>query len=84
MEKAFDFAGMGARNGVMAATMVAMGFSAVEDPFSGYDSIYETWNAVDGFPWNLGDYGAQIKYKRLIEGYETLPRTIEERFKKGG
>src|SRR5215472_488725 len=40
VEKAFDFAGMGARNGVMAATMVAMGFSAVEDPFSGQESIY--------------------------------------------
>jgi 2-methylcitrate dehydratase PrpD len=31
---------MGARNGVMAATMVAMGFSAVEDPFGGRDNIY--------------------------------------------
>jgi 2-methylcitrate dehydratase PrpD len=40
VEKAFDFGGMGARNGVMAATMVAMGFSAVEDPFSGDDNIY--------------------------------------------
>jgi 2-methylcitrate dehydratase PrpD len=40
VEKAFDFGGMGARNGVMAATMVAMGFSAVEDPFSGAESIY--------------------------------------------
>jgi len=40
VEKAFDFGGMGARNGVMAATMVAMGFSGVEDPFSGADNIY--------------------------------------------
>ena len=40
VEKAFDFGGMGARNGVMAATMVAMGFSGVEDPFSGNDNIY--------------------------------------------
>jgi 2-methylcitrate dehydratase PrpD len=40
VEKAFDFGGMGARNGVMAATMVAMGFSGVEDPFSGDDNIY--------------------------------------------
>ncbi|HLH93786.1 MAG TPA: MmgE/PrpD family protein [Xanthobacteraceae bacterium] len=40
VEKAFDFAGMGARNGVMAATMVAFGFSAVEDPFSGTENIY--------------------------------------------
>ena len=40
VEKAFDFAGMGARNGVMAATMVAMGFTGVDDPFSGPESIY--------------------------------------------
>src|SRR5262245_21449509 len=40
VEKAFDFGGMGARNGVMAATMVAMGCSAVEDPFSGNENIY--------------------------------------------
>jgi 2-methylcitrate dehydratase PrpD len=40
VEKAFDFGGMGARNGVMAATMVAIGFSAVDDPFSGRENIY--------------------------------------------
>jgi len=40
VEKAFDFAGMGARNGVMAATMVALGFSAVDDPFIGRDNVY--------------------------------------------
>src|SRR6202030_262486 len=40
VEKAFDFGGMGARNGVTAATMVAMGCSAVEDPFGGDDNIY--------------------------------------------
>ena len=40
VEKAFDFGGMGARNGVMAATMVAFGFTGVEDPFSGAENIY--------------------------------------------
>jgi 2-methylcitrate dehydratase PrpD len=35
IEKAFDFGGMPARNGVAAATMVAHGFSGVEDVFSG-------------------------------------------------
>jgi 2-methylcitrate dehydratase PrpD len=40
VEKAFDFAGMGARNGVMAATMVALGFSGVDDPFIGEENIY--------------------------------------------
>jgi 2-methylcitrate dehydratase PrpD len=40
IEKAFDFGGMGARNGVMAATMVAIGFTGVKDPFSGTPSIF--------------------------------------------
>ncbi|HEY6254754.1 MAG TPA: MmgE/PrpD family protein [Xanthobacteraceae bacterium] len=40
VEKAFDFGGMGARNGVMAATMVAMGMTGVDDPFSGAETIY--------------------------------------------
>jgi 2-methylcitrate dehydratase PrpD len=40
VEKAFDFAGMGARNGVTAATMVALGFSGVDDPFTGEENIY--------------------------------------------
>ena len=35
VEKAFDFAGMPARNAVAAATMVAAGFSGVADPLSG-------------------------------------------------
>jgi 2-methylcitrate dehydratase PrpD len=39
IEKAFDFGGMGARNGVTAATMVAFGCTAVDDPFSGATNI---------------------------------------------
>jgi 2-methylcitrate dehydratase PrpD len=35
VEKAFDFAGMGARNGVTAAVMVQMGFSGVLDVLDG-------------------------------------------------
>jgi 2-methylcitrate dehydratase PrpD len=35
VEKAFDFGGMPARNGVAAAAMVAHGFTGVEDVFSG-------------------------------------------------
>jgi len=35
IEKSFDFGGMGARNGVYAALMVAAGASGVDDPFSG-------------------------------------------------
>ena len=40
IQKAFDYAGAGARNGVMAATMVAMGFNGAEDPFSGDPGVF--------------------------------------------
>ena len=40
MEKAFDFGGMGARNGVAGAMMVAAGFSAVDDAFSGRNHFF--------------------------------------------
>jgi 2-methylcitrate dehydratase PrpD len=40
IEKAFDFGGMPARNGVAAATMVAAGFTGVEDVFSGERSFF--------------------------------------------
>ena len=35
VEKAFDFGGMGARNGVSAAVMVGAGMSGVQDPLEG-------------------------------------------------
>jgi 2-methylcitrate dehydratase PrpD len=46
VEKAFDFGGMPARNGVAAATMVSAGFSAVEDVFSGERNFYAAYGAL--------------------------------------
>lgn len=40
IEKAFDFGGMPARNGIVAATMVAHGFTAVEDVFAGERNFF--------------------------------------------
>jgi 2-methylcitrate dehydratase PrpD len=40
VEKAFDFGGMPARNGVAAAAMVAAGFTGVEDVFSGERNFF--------------------------------------------
>jgi len=39
VEKAFDFAGMGARNGVTAAIMVQTGFTGVEDVLDGEQNM---------------------------------------------
>src|SRR5689334_18069815 len=40
IEKAFDFGGMPARNGVAAATMVSAGFTGVEDVFAGERNFF--------------------------------------------
>jgi 2-methylcitrate dehydratase PrpD len=69
VEKAFDFAGMGARNGVMAATMVALGFSGVDDPFVGEENIYTA----------LGEKPAPEKVlAQLGSSYAVLGTTIKK------
>jgi 2-methylcitrate dehydratase PrpD len=68
IEKAFDFGGMPARNGVYAATMAAHGFSGVEDVFSGERSFYVA-------------YGREPKPGALVRGlgedYEILRTNIK-------
>jgi 2-methylcitrate dehydratase PrpD len=44
IEKAFDFGGMPARNGVYSALFVAHGFSAVEDVFSGERNFFVAYD----------------------------------------
>ena len=43
IEKAFDFGGMPARGGVAAATMVAAGFTGVDDPLAGARTYLEAF-----------------------------------------
>lgn len=45
VEKAFDFGGMGARNGVYAATMVQAGFTGVHDVFEGEHNVLDAFTA---------------------------------------
>ena len=68
VEKAFDFGGMPARNGVAAATMVAAGFSAVEDVFSGERNFYVAYGA-------LGDSARLIE--ELGRRYEVMNTNIK-------
>jgi 2-methylcitrate dehydratase PrpD len=44
IEKAFDFGGMPARNGVVAATMVSAGFTGVDDVFSGERNFFVAYD----------------------------------------
>jgi len=68
IEKAFDFGGMPARNGVAAAAMVGHGFTGVEDAFSGERSFFVA-------------YGRDPKPDMLIDGlgerYEIMNTNIK-------
>ena len=44
IEKAFDFGGMPARNGVAAATMVEIGMTGVEDALSGDRNFFSAFS----------------------------------------
>jgi 2-methylcitrate dehydratase PrpD len=68
VEKAFDFGGMTARNAVTGATMVAAGFSAVEDPLSGKHNLFTAFGedpdparVVDGLGERFEIMRASIK-----------------------
>jgi len=54
IEKAFDFGGMPARNGIAAATMVAAGFTGVDDVFSGERNFFQAYGAQPD-PGKLAD-----------------------------
>jgi 2-methylcitrate dehydratase PrpD len=51
IEKAFDFAGMAARNGVMSATMVESGMPGVADALTGANGLFQV-NAPPGHDWS--------------------------------
>lgn len=59
------------------------GFRMAEET-SGYDSVLNTWNAADGFPWNVMDYGPNVEYLHLVDGFSQVPLQIGERFEQEG
>jgi len=66
IEKAFDFGGMPARNGVTAAAMAAHGLSGVEDVFSGERSFFVAYPGE-----------AQALVRGLGETFEILNASIK-------
>ena len=58
IEKAFDFGGMPARNGVAAATMVGSGFTGVDDVFAGERSFFVAYGRKPDAAMLVRDLGA--------------------------
>ena len=50
----------------------------------GYNSTLFNWNAADAIPWYLSDFGITPKYKGFKQGFQIVPLTIADFFKKIG
>ena len=61
IEKAFDFGGMAARNGTVAASMIATGFTGVEDVFSGERNFFVAYDETRRI-------GKPPEPQRLVQG----------------
>jgi 2-methylcitrate dehydratase PrpD len=74
IEKAFDFSGMGARNGVTAAVMVQAGFTGVRDVLGGTHNLLEALSTEpqpDALLADLGDryFVSESSIKTFTVGY---------------
>lgn len=69
IEKAFDFAGMAARNGVTSALLVQAGGTGVDDVFSGADNFFQAFGPVNN-PAMLGD--------KLGDRYEIIRTNVKK------
>ena len=61
VEKAFVFAGMGARNGVTSAILVQSGFTGVADAFSGEHNYFESFAPVANPALLVEDLGCRYE-----------------------
>jgi len=71
IEKAFDFGGMGARNGVTAAIMVQAGFTGVRDVLGGTHNLLQALSTTPQPEALLADLGS--RYFVSESGIKTFP-----------
>jgi 2-methylcitrate dehydratase PrpD len=69
IEKAFDFAGMPARNGVTSALLVQAGGTGVDDVFSGADNFFEAFGPKNS---------AELLIEKLGERYEVTRTSFKK------
>jgi lysine 2-monooxygenase len=50
----------------------------------GYQSLVDNWNCAEAFEYLLVDFPSSAQYLRLTKGYQRLPETLAEQFKKSG
>jgi monoamine oxidase len=54
------------------------------DDISGYNSLLTVWNAADGLPWNLAEFGRPVWFRHVVEGFDVLPHKMRAAFESVG
>lgn len=68
---------------VLHEVMSSEAFKLLQDA-GGYDTTMTNWNAAEAIPWYLADFGEEAEYRTVINGMESIPRTVAERFTDAG
>lgn len=50
----------------------------------GYDTLVNNWNAAEAIPFLLADFPADARYMALNDGFQCLPLTLANEFKRMG
>lgn len=50
----------------------------------GYETIVSNWSAADAIPFLLEDFAPNLQYFAIEEGFQELPRRIEQAFRSAG
>lgn len=50
----------------------------------GYDTIVNNWSAAEAIPFLIADFAPGLRYMKLLDGFDSLPRTLAKRFESLG
>jgi monoamine oxidase len=50
----------------------------------GYESLVDNWNCAEAFEYLLIDFPSDAQYFKLVQGYQSLPLTLYDKFVSGG
>jgi monoamine oxidase len=63
--------------------MSSEAFKLLQDA-GGYDTAMTNWNAAEAIPWYLSDFGPEAEYRTVVNGMESIPLAVADKFRKVG
>lgn len=68
---------------LLSEVMSSEAFQLILDA-GGYDTTMTNWNAAEALSWYLADFGPEVQYHTVVEGMESIPLQLAQRFTDAG